>query len=43
MDFETIQDHSENANENDNGHRGKQAWQFPDQGFSPNFWFYMRR
>jgi len=27
----------ENANENDNGDRGKQARQFPRQGFSPNF------
>src|SRR5882724_13320597 len=43
MDFETIHDHSESANENDNGDRGKQAWQFPRQGFSPNFWFGMRR
>src|SRR5882757_2592649 len=34
---------SENANENDNGDRGKQARQFPRQGFSPNFWFRMRR
>jgi len=39
MRFETIHDHSENANENDNGDRGKQARQFCHQGFSPNFWF----
>src|SRR6266481_7092217 len=43
MDFETIAGHSENADENDNGHRGKQARQFPDQGFSPKLRFDMRR
>jgi len=37
MRFETIHDHSENANENDNGDRAKQARQFSRQGFSPNF------
>ncbi|MGH9809111.1 MAG: hypothetical protein ACRD9W_17980, partial [Terriglobia bacterium] len=32
MDFETIQDHSENASENNHGNRGQQARQFPVQG-----------
>jgi len=43
MDFETIHDHSENAKENKIGDRGNQARKFSHQGFSPNFWFSMRR